>query len=354
LIDSLHGNDAVTKIRTFSYFARPGIRGALIAAVAAALGACETGSSVLGGASTSTPLVSNAAPTPAPQPPLTKVTIAPVIGAPDAVGRGLSQDLAGQIAKHKASVVAAGERSDYTLRGYIVAAKDKANTKVSYIWDVTDPAGKRLNRITGEEIVSGQAPKDPWSAVSPQVIATIAQKSANSFGAWLPTQASAAGTPIAAAPAGAGASPGVAAVQTASVGGAAAATQRPQSAVAPASAPATGPVSAIVPSVTGAPGDGATSLAKALQSELSKNGVALGGQPASAYRVEGVVQLTAAQGGRQNIQIDWNVKDPQGKKVGTVSQKNEIPEGSLDGAWGTTAGAAAAAAAQGILKLLPR
>ena len=43
------------------------------------------------------------------------------------------------------------------LRGYIVAARDKTSTKVSYIWDVTDPTGKRVNRITGEEVV-GDAP----------------------------------------------------------------------------------------------------------------------------------------------------------------------------------------------------
>ena len=48
------------------------------------------------------------------------------------------------------------------------------------------------------------------------------------------------------------------------------------------------------------------------------------------------------------------MKDPQGKKLGTVSQKNEIPEGSLDGAWGKTAEQAAGAAAQGIVKLLPQ
>ncbi|HRN84689.1 MAG TPA: hypothetical protein PK857_07695, partial [Hyphomicrobium sp.] len=59
------------------------------------------------------------------------------------------------------------------------------------------------------------------------------------------------------------------------------------------------------------------------------------------------------QNGKQPIQIDWDVKDPQGKTLGTVSQKNEIPQGSLDGAWGKTADAAASAAAQGILKLLP-
>ena len=43
----------------------------------------------------------------------------------------------------------------------------------------------------------------------------------------------------------------------------------------------------------------------------------------------------------------------KGKKLGTVSQKNEIPEGSLDGPWEKTAEQAAGAAAQGIVKLLP-
>ena len=60
-----------------------------------------------------------------------------------------------------------------------------------------------------------------------------------------------------------------------------------------------------------------------------------------------------AADGKQPIQIDWMVRDPQGKRLGTVSQKNDIPAGSLDGAWGQTADAAAAAAAQGIIKLLP-
>ena len=73
-----------------------------------------------------------------------------------------------------------------------------------------------------------------------------------------------------------------------------------------------------------------------------------------AYRVEGAVTLGAAREGKQAIQIEWVVKDPQGKRLGTVSQKNDIPEGSLDGAWGRTADQAAGAAVQGIVKLLPR
>ena len=106
--------------------------------------------------------------------------------------------------------------------------------------------------------------------------------------------------------------------------------------------------------MTGAPGDGSQALATALQKELSRNGVALSDATGTAaYRVEGKVSIGADKDGKQPIEISWNVRDPQGKKLGTVTQKNEIPQGSLDGAWGKTADAAAAAAAQGIIKLLP-
>ena len=111
----------------------------------------------------------------------------------------------------------------------------------------------------------------------------------------------------------------------------------------------------MVPSVTGAPGDGSVSLTGALQRELARKGVALSNAPGGqTYTVAGNVIVGQGAQGKQPIQIDWNVKDPAGKKLGTVSQKNEIPQGSLDGAWGKTADAAAAAAAQGILKLLPK
>ncbi len=111
----------------------------------------------------------------------------------------------------------------------------------------------------------------------------------------------------------------------------------------------------MIPPVAGAPGDGTASLTAAIQRELSERGVAVTEKPtATAFRVEGNVSIGQAKEGKQSIHIEWNVKDPQGKKVGTVSQRNEIPEGSLDGAWGQTADQAAGAAAQGIIKLLPQ
>ena len=72
------------------------------------------------------------------------------------------------------------------MRGYIVAAREKTKAKISYIWDVTDQSGKRVHRITGEEVVAG-AGKDPWAAVTPPVVQSIADKTAKQIASWLPT-----------------------------------------------------------------------------------------------------------------------------------------------------------------------
>lgn len=321
---------------------------ALTALAGLALAGCSSSTDVLGG--------NNQIATPAatPPPPVvgSRVAIAPVIGAPDAIATQLSAQLTDAVEKQRVAVAKTpGDKADYTLRGYVVAAKEKAGTKLSYIWDVTDGAGKRVNRITGEETVEAAAAKDPWASISPPVLQKVAEKTAASLGAWLPgqTQAAVAGN----TPAGVGATQTAAAPTQPAAG-------RQQVASAP-SGPTTGSIAregslvALVPSVTGAPGDGSTALTGAIQRELTRNGVALADQAGQGtYRVEGKVKVGETRDGKQPIQIDWDVKDPQGKKLGTVSQKNEVPQGSLDGAWGKTADAAAAAAAQGILKLMPQ
>ncbi|HEU0059207.1 MAG TPA: hypothetical protein VFR19_04960 [Hyphomicrobiaceae bacterium] len=289
--------------------------------------------------------------------------VAPIIGAPDAVAKQIQQEFTNAIEKQRISVaVAKDERVDYTLRGYIVAAKDKQGTKVSYIWDVTDPTGKRVNRVTGEEMASAGGSKDPWAALTPTVAQSIAGKAANSFASWLATRGQSAVASAGAHPAGVGAQASAEAGQAEARAPAkqavAAATPAPAAPAASASTTGSigtdGPLAAVVPNVNGAPGDGGSSLASALQRELTGKGITVGGKSASAYRVEGTVTLGAAKEGKQPIQIEWLVRDPQGKKLGTVSQRNEIPEGSLDGPWGKTAEQAAGAAAQGILKLLPQ
>jgi hypothetical protein len=314
------------------------------------LAGCETAGNILGGSQVATETI---APQPAQAPPkpqmVANIGLAPIIGAPEKIGQQLRSQVVESAAKSKIAIVADRDPSaDYGMRGYIVAARDRGSIKVSYIWDVTDKSGKRVNRVTGEENVPGASgAKDPWSTVTPAVTQAIADKVAASLGAWVPKQPQ--GTPVASA-----------APQAAPAGAGASSLPRAASAVAPAP-PVTNTTTASLPPggnampvVTGAPGDGNTALASALNRELVRQGLPVDRQTGQAYRIEGQVALGAVKDGRQPIQIDWRVKDGKGNAIGTVTQKNTIPPGSLDGAWGQTADAAAEAAVQGILKLLPQ
>lgn len=354
---------------TYSLFALHGRTGTLLGAVfaamaAVALGGCETGNNLLAGAGQGSPQTALTDPQAQQAPGSTqtaRVEIAPIIGAPENISRDLQAQLTASMQRNKLTVAQGpGAKGEYVLRGYVVAAREKTASKISYIWDVTDQTGKRAHRITGEELAA-PTNGDPWAGVNPQVLTNIADKTASQVATWY---GGLSGVPVASAAPAASATPTNVAAATPTQTPVATTTPAPAQ-MAAATAPAgastattgsiTGPFNAIVPSIVGAPGDGSQSLTEAIQRELSKNGVSLTSAPtAQSYKVEGKVAMGQGKDGKQPIQIDWNVYDPKGKKLGTVSQKNEVPQGSLDGAWGKTADAAAQAAAQGIVKLLPK
>ncbi len=328
----------------------------LTAFVGFSLGGCETGANLFANSEdpSASPLAMGT-PSTATTSQTAKIAVAPVIGAPDTVARQLESQVASAVEAQKITVARdPNAKADYTLRGYVVSAREKGRTKVSYIWDVTDASGKRVNRITGEEVLSGTQSKDPWASVTPQVVNTISSKTAGSLVTWLPTQG--AGAAVATStPASTGTTSSPAATPLAYSAPATPSAAGGPAATTTGSIAREGSVTAMVPSVVGAPGDGGVALTSAIQRELTRSGIALTDTPSTnTYKVEGKVVVGEGQNGKQPIQIDWNVKDPKGKKLGTVSQKNEIPQGSLDGAWGKTADAAASAAAQGIVKLLPQ
>jgi hypothetical protein len=287
------------------------------------------------------------------QAPAARVAINSIVGPPDALGRQLHQNFTAALERQRVSVTQGkDDGAEYNLRPYILAAKERNGTKVSYVLDVSEPSGKRVNRFAGEEIVPGSPSQDPWAAITPAVAEAIAAKATGSFVGWLPNarSSSPAIADAGSAPAGMGVPRAEAAARPAAKKGPAlASTQTTTGSIA-----RDGVLTAMVPSVTGAPGDGSSSLTAAIQRELQTKGVSLADRPTSgAYRVEGIVTLGSSRDGKQPIQIEWVVRDPNGKKLGTVSQKNDIPEGSLDGSWGRVADQAAGAAVQGIMKLLP-
>jgi hypothetical protein len=127
-------------------------------------------------------------------------------------------------------------------------------------------------------------------------------------------------------------------------------------AASPASAetaPAAGPFAYVT--VAGAPGDGEEALAAALSRQLVARGLTLATAfQANVYEVQGTVRVAPGAKGKESITIIWVVLAPDGTQLGITRQTKDVRKGSLDKKWGPAANAAAAAAAEDIVKLIPK
>lgn len=272
------------------------------------------------------------------------VAFGALVGVPNTISPKIMSAVKTAAKSQKWSLVDQTAKADYLINGHFTAYPTKTGGKLSYIWDVKDKKGVHLHRVIGSESLTGGKTNNAWSLVNDQVIAKVAQTSTGKLNTWLNTAGNTRlqnnksqttpDDPTSISPIAKGRSDDP--IITGAV------NKRTSSLLT------------VVQPVQGAPGDGRISLTNALRQELKKNGVALSQHKvAGGYTVRGQVKLSKPLKGQQNVQIIWNVYDGQGNRVGTVSQKNSIPTGSLNGAWGPTAEAAASAAAKGIVKLLP-
>ncbi len=292
------------------------------------------------------------------------VALSPVEGVPQKYVAKVNDQLSASIKAKGIQVVDAKDAQYVVKTSYLALPEPKKGTKVTYTVIVTDKAGNKVRTITGEQLVSDKHGGDAWNHVTDETAQQVAAKSATDLMAWIdnpnmPAQntAVASASPPApvktasAAPKAAAPKPAAAPVQTASL---ASAVDTP----APAPKAAAGPAElvAIVPAVSGAPGDGKTSLTEAMKRALAKQGIKVAqGTASGAYKIQGQVELGAAANGQQPITIRWVVHDPAGKAMEkTVVQNNKIGAGSLDGAWGDIADQAAGAAASEVMKLLQK
>jgi hypothetical protein len=94
-------------------------------------------------------------------------------------------------------------------------------------------------------------------------------------------------------------------------------------------------------------------LTDAMRDTLSGAGWTVRNTPAKdALTIRGQVSIAKAEGRTQAIRLSWTVAKPDGAALGTISQANSVPAGSLDKGWGENARAATEAAATGIFDLI--
>jgi hypothetical protein len=175
-------------------------------------------------------------------------------------------------------------------------------------WELADAGGKRI----GSHAQRSELPPGAWRAGHPETVGPVLTRSAEAIAAMVQ------GAPVE--------PPGLA-----------------------------GGRLVILP-MQGLPGDGALSLARALETELSAASLPLAGQAAeNDLLIACTVILGRPRGYWQEVRVTWAVKRAaDGTQLGQIEQRNRVPAGSLDGPWGPVAQGIAEGAAAGILDLVER
>jgi len=101
--------------------------------------------------------------------------------------------------------------------------------------------------------------------------------------------------------------------------------------------------------VTGAPGDGNTSLPAQMRPKLAAMGLVVQDAASGAdFTLAGEVQTAVGAKGTLRIELQWIVQDNKGAERGRIVQLNEVPPGTLDRYWGDIAAVVADEAAGGV------
>jgi hypothetical protein len=263
-----------------------------------------------------------------------KIAVNAVVGPPDRLGNQLLREIAAALRRQHHTVVAGeDEPADFRLDLYILAATGKGQTTVSYVLDIKDDRDTRLRRFEGREVASGRF-RDPWGTVTPALTRKIAAKATSSISTWLR-----AGRRYGAVK------------DSRPYAGLLLAPESTSNFLVP-SARKLEPMVFVGP-VVGAPGDGGSSLRHAIRGQLVARRVTVSNYSSISYRIDSFVTMTGELKGEQLVFIEWLITDPQGDRLGTVYQRNNVPKGSLDDRWGLVADQAAEAAVRGIITLLP-
>jgi len=101
----------------------------------------------------------------------------------------------------------------------------------------------------------------------------------------------------------------------------------------------------------GPPGIDTRALSQAMADALAARGVAAGGDSPLAI-VAGEVRILPGTGPNDVVQVDWTVRDPGGRTLGTVSQGSPVARTSLAGPLDQLARDIAGAAAPGVIQVI--
>ena len=107
-----------------------------------------------------------------------------MVGAPASVARELSQALGMRVAQQALPVVTRNDKKvTHRIKGYFSASQSGSDCVISYVWDIFDAKGKRINRINGTQKTK-MVSSDPWDSVTGPVLDQVAADTAAKLKTW--------------------------------------------------------------------------------------------------------------------------------------------------------------------------
>ena len=296
------------------------------------------------------------------------VSIAPVEGLPGEIAARLGAATARALLGHD---IPASEKTTghgtFQLYGQLVQSEQDGKSGVAVLWRLEDAKRRQI----GEREVRIEGMAEDWQSPDGAIIERVAALSADAVAPLLvkePTPAKFASlspppsgraepdvppvSPPAKPPA---PEPPAAKAATPDLAPAKPAAPAPPAAASPPRKQESGRLRVAVRRVTGAPGDGGTSLAAAITGFLRQQELTIvepGGK--ADFTIDGEVSIAPAGSGKQHVKIMWRVRNASGAEIGTVGQENDVPSGSLSGPWGDVAYIVALAAGEGLVQVLAR
>jgi len=134
-------------------------------------------------------------------------------GPPDELGARFQRQFASAAQSRDVALLTAADGASYRLRGFLTASSTQGLTRLSYVLDLYDRHGRRVQRLA-DELDGKPGSDDPWRAVDEKTLDIFAERAAADVASFLAT------TPEAVAAAGGQA--GVSVVQAEGAQGAAA------------------------------------------------------------------------------------------------------------------------------------
>jgi hypothetical protein len=144
------------------------LRGAILAALAIGLAACQTAGEGGGVSGAGVP-----------------VAVETLEGAPEGMSARVQQAVTAQASARSIEVVPPESDPRFRLRGYLTAYANEDGTALTFVWDVFDSSRKRAQRVTTTTQTSRRAGEEPWAAISDADISKAAGRSRDGVAAFL-------------------------------------------------------------------------------------------------------------------------------------------------------------------------